>query len=1131
MEDANRSEPSPLYELCYLLQSNATGPRGEKITINCLQALGSEIYIGYSNGALARFTLNETEDGALQYTPTSEMMLQTRSQVDDIQLAPSLSMALVLSDGQIFFLSLPTLALVSPDIIRPMKNAIAFALNETLGPQEPVGLAVIRRDGISFWELGTKLVRVKWKILPKIAVSQPGEFLVVACTGTSADFKEVYTMGIFVNDNGDPCQDPIAWEHPPESVAVDEDIVVSLHLVDISGKETSVVEIRKKGVQEIVQSIQLPPTADRARFLSLSRLGFSAPATSRLEKLRMTSMLLFDSLDASKKEETESYLPSNDSGLTPPPTPKPLSKNSSRSHERSRSRGRHDPSSLRRGHSLPTAHLLVATSQSVYALLPSNLMSQVESILDKGKVKEAAMFLAQAQAKHGKNDALAGDFQYLNLRIGIEYLHQTAFEDAGDALFRGGLDPRMLIGLWDSWRELARRLSYSQSASTEEPINIEVFSGLEKQLHIMKGLTIETIGRSNLLLCSSYFLNSIELCQSGNYHPSTSIIPHSSTLTNYSPHLKPSTTISSAGQELRASLHWNAKEMLKKYLRKFRTRRSFLQDDAIGMYSNEGVNRSVDTVLVILYAESNEAEDLNELLTLLNEPKYLKVEDIREVLISNGHIPSLVRLYERNNDFQPLIEIYVQLVEDQLVDSSIPDPLERLKRLLPSITNRDIVQKYALWLLRRDRTSAIELMIMNDARHPRGTPEDILLLSKIQEVDSDASLLFLEYLVLQKQSPESSFHSQLVLRYLDALLASLQDPKTFERQKEITEQYRVMQSKPSMTTEAPSTPSFLWYLAFDTPGSALKRTRLKLDFMLQGSPKYDMDAVRRRIRIAGRGLDKILALEMAILEAKYGNHKSTLFILVNDLQDFLTAEAYCALGGGRVITPKLAVAIGDRLDLSNWAAQVLALEKDSGQPSRWQGSGTNTPNMVDVDTPNGIHRSTELTRMLLEVYMGVGQAKAKEASMLLNAQGNKLDPEEIIPLMPGSWSLDLVSSFLERSFRRSSHASYEGQILKQLSAAQNLQTSELAFEVFAAAGAMIEESNDEDSPTAEDSPPPPPPKIGEKEQFDGGREIPSTEKPKAINNESDVQPSTSFGAKKEWNSVLQPEEHSISLDE
>ncbi|KAG8857111.1 hypothetical protein FRB91_011798 [Serendipita sp. 411] len=1137
MEDNNRTEANPVYELCPLISQLHSSPVGShgKVSISCIQALGSDIYIGCSNGTLLRYVLNETEDGTYQYTPISEFMLQTRASIEDIQLAPSLSMALVLSDGCIFFLSLPTLALVPPEIIRPMKNAIAFAINETSGPQEPVGLALIKRDGIGFWELGAKLVHVQefkessiilarrsgpclcladtenyivfnlstrlhlpfhpistsenWKILPQIAVSNPGEFLVVACMGTSPDFRNVYTMGIFVNENGDPCQDPINWESPPTSIAVDEDLIASLH---IDGPSGEVVEIRRKGATDIIQSIALLKSPDQARLLSFARRGFAVPVTSRLDKLRISSMSLFEPLDSSRKGGTRDHLHEPDSGLTPPPTPKTPSNNSRHSHRRSQSGGKQGLTSSQIGRSLPTARLLVATSQSVYALLPSNLISQVEQLLDKGKVKDAAGFLSQAQAKHGKNETLAADFQYLNTRIGVEYLHQTAFEDAGDALFRGGLDPRLLIGLWDDWRELARRLSYAYGTNPDEPIRVEVFSGLEKQMVTLMGLTIETI------------------------------------VTNYSPHLKPSTSISSAGKELRASLHWNAKKMLKKYLRKFCNRRRFLQDGANGIYSDEGVNRIVDTVLVILYAESKDPEDNNELSMLLDASQILRIEDIRDVLISNGHIASLIRLYERSGDTQSVIEIYVQLVEGQLTEFSILDPLERVKRLLQASTSRDIVQKYILWLLRKDRTSGIELMISSDAKHPRSIPEDILLLSKIQEVDSDASLVFLEYLVLQKQTLDPSLHTQLVLRYLDALLVSLQDPKRLDQQKETIENYRITQNRSSSSTTEP--PPFLWYLAFDTPMSEDKTTRLKLDFMLQGSSKYDMEAVRRRLRIAGRGIDKMLALEMAILEAKCGNHKSTLSILVNDLQDFLTAEAYCAMGGGRVITPKLAVVIGDRLNLSHWAAQVLALEKDLPHSIRRQGSGSNTPNFMDINESHNTQQSTELTRMLLEVYMGVGQAKAKEASMLLNAQAVKLDAEEITQLMPSSWSLDLVSSFFERSFRRSLHASYEGQILKQLSAAQNLQTSALAFEVFAAAGAMIEEPNDDDAPPTDDSAPTPPPKTEEKGESEGGDEK-AMEKSEVSSNEGDIQPSTSYGAKKEWSSVTRPNEHSITLKE
>lgn len=99
--------------------------------------------------------------------------------------------------------------------------------------------------------------------------------------------------------------------------------------------------------------------------------------------------------------------------------------------------------------------------------------------------------------------------------------------------------------------------------------------------------------------------------------------------------------------------------------------------------------------------------------------------------------------------------------------------------------------------------------------------------------------------------------------------------------------------------------------------------------------------------------------------------------------------------------------------------------------------------------------------------MNAGEVKVSEATKLLNAQAVNVDVQEIVPLMPNTWPLQSVSTFLARSFRRSLHHVYEGQILKQLSAGQNLQTSELAFEVFAEAGAMIEESN-EDMPKGDE---------------------------------------------------------------
>jgi vacuolar protein sorting-associated protein 3 len=91
-----------------------------------------------------------------KYTLTSQTTLKTRTPILSLQLAPSLSKALVLSDDTLSFLSLPRLDPVPSDVIRSMKNALGFAVNETPLPLEPVGLAIVKRTAISFWEVGNK---------------------------------------------------------------------------------------------------------------------------------------------------------------------------------------------------------------------------------------------------------------------------------------------------------------------------------------------------------------------------------------------------------------------------------------------------------------------------------------------------------------------------------------------------------------------------------------------------------------------------------------------------------------------------------------------------------------------------------------------------------------------------------------------------------------------------------------------------------------------------------------------------------------------------------------------------------------------------------------------------------------
>ena len=299
------------------------------------------------------------------------------------------------------------------------------------------------------------------------------------------------------------------------------------------------------------------------------------------------------------------------------------------------------------------------------------------------------------------------------------------------------------------------------------------------------------------------------------------------------------------------------------------------------------------------------------------------------------------------------------------------------------------------------------------AEQPQSLSEDAELLSQITEINAHAGLLFLEHLVLQKQTRDGTLHTQLAIKYITSVVKNLEEPQWLEVEKTTLRSY--------LNSEQHQSTPFLSYLAFERPASDNKTMRLKLCLLLQGSDLYSLDDVRRSLRVHGSQHSKILALEKSILDSKVGlfllylqkvdldaqadDHKSALSIIVNELQDFTTAEAYCSLGG-RVITPKLAAAIGDRLDLHDWAALILTPDA-LGAPSshgytgrlRREASsgslGTRRIQSEDLKERSGANRAVQLTRMLLEVYMGAGEKKATEASKLLNAQAINLEAEDV----------------------------------------------------------------------------------------------------------------------------------------
>jgi len=260
-------------------------------------------------------------------------------------------------------------------------------------------------------------------------------------------------------------------------------------------------------------------------------------------------------------------------------------------------------------------------------------------------------------------------------------------------------------------------------------------------------------------------------------------------------------------------------------------------------------------------------------------------------------------------------------------------------------------------------------------------------------------------------------------------------------------------SRPSSSHGPAESPiPFLGYLAtYTSLPSTL--TRVKLSLFLQGSTSYDLQTTLDRIDHGDT--DDDLSFEKAIIHGRLGNHHAALSILVRSLHDSTSAEAYCSLGGD-VISVKVALAVGKQLRIEPWANLVAS---GGTGPPKSKGSGFSSRSNI-----TGEGKRKDLLRILMEVYMAGGPEMSVETAHLLNAQAVNLDVIDVLQSVPPTWSLNVISTFLSRSLRRTLHAQHEGQIIKALAAGQNLVASDLAFETFREQGALIEEPAEDDEP-------------------------------------------------------------------
>ncbi|KAH8108778.1 hypothetical protein DFH11DRAFT_1710480 [Phellopilus nigrolimitatus] len=988
---------------------------GVKSEVTCAQALGSEIYVGCSDGTLLRYALQANgPDSPESYTLLSRQTLTTNKSIEEIALCPSISKALILSDHQIHFYVIPSLDPVHSTIIRPIRNVISFAVDEQqmrLFPPElyqqvePIEFCVIKRANIAMYNLKERLVlqrevpnalSIRYgrrvgrylcaadnenydmidlatatsfpllpfsqvpdetsRIKPLVAPVSDEEFLLVSNMGQSA-------MGVFVTGNGDPVRGTIEWPSYPESICLDYPYVAAL-------LPNRTIEIHSIESQAIVQVISAP-NASEPRVLAPSHTGYLVPSTQRTEKLRLVNIRLDD-----KPSDSSLLPPSLPSDTQPKP---PL---------------------------FPRSNVLVLSEHSVQALLPSTLILQAESLLESHRIDDVVDLADQNQRKllgtSAADDELADELHYVYQCVGFQCLSETLFEDAGRHLLAGETDPRMLVRYFPDLCGNLLQLPPNDS--------IDIFAGVAA--YLPQATSIDDIVVANLVK-------------------------------NYVPHIKPDVETATPTAELRRVLCATARDMLASYLRKFRTRR--LLGRSIAQPQSASVDAVVDTIIAKILAE---AEKTAELYTLVEEPNDIVISEVEEPFEKSGQYNALCKLYMKSGNEGKLLEAWSKLADGIWSDEDIKDPLAKMTELLNKTSNRALVQRWGLWLTQKDADLGLRLIISRDSKRA-SKAEELTLLAKIRQASTSAGVKYLEYLVLQKRSQDSDLHSQLVDVCVDQIFQSIADETTA----------KLWRAKASSYASSHNDTPFFMYFASTTPESESRNTRLQTALLLQGSCLYDVEKVLMRIQEH----KKVLRLEMAILYGKLGRHEEAISTLVRDIHDPTSAESYCTLGGD-VIPGKVAWAVGERCGLQRWAALVTGIAPALGLGST-AGSTASAASARTKTADEGTRR--ELLKVLLSVYMAGGESTMGRTSRLLNSQAINLDVLDVIQHVPPDWPLSSMSSFLTRSLRRTLHSRHEGQIIKAISAGQNLEVVDNTWLVLREQGAVVEEAVDDDGDGSE----------------------------------------------------------------
>jgi vacuolar protein sorting-associated protein 3 len=207
---------------------------------------------------------------------------------------------------------------------------------------------------------------------------------------------------------------------------------------------------------------------------------------------------------------------------------------------------------------------------------------------------------------------------------------------------------------------------------------------------------------------------------------------------NYDPFIRPSSADAEATLELKKVLLQNSREVLRKYLFRYREKKGYasIGEDAKKIFE------WVDLVLLQLVLEMPKEEGRQILYDIIDSGVDC-FEEAEKVLMGKERYYVLSRLYQSRGMVVNVLETWAKMIDGTWPDDEFRKGEERMRDYLIKCRDAELVLKFGLWLTRRNPEAGVQV---------RYYPPSLELNVRFWQV-------------MQKREPEHWIQRKLLRRY------------------------------------------------------------------------------------------------------------------------------------------------------------------------------------------------------------------------------------------------------------------------------------------------------------------------------------------------------------------------------